>query len=180
MSTLHTAAQTFQSCWAAHKAAKDKKLPSKGWTTLHDMRGTTHVHEILEPLHPNKSNEGATDRICSSWHLRVNFKVKFLLLDFKFESSWFVFPRLPTESSLLLLRRKIISKTNLHTEMLMGFLAVSQKLIWQIAWNFFKLIAYFLFKYYHINLQRNHELNSRQSDLGTFLYSLSKRLQMAI
>lgn len=180
MSTLHNAAQSFQSCWAAHKAAKDKKLPSKGWTTLHDMRGTTHVHEILEPLHPYKSNEGATDQICSSWHLRVKFKVKFLLLDFKFESSPLVFPRLPTESNLLLLRGKIISETNLHTEILLGFLAVSQKLIWQIAWNFLRLIADFVFKYYHINLQRNHELNSRQSDLGTFLYCLSKRLQMAI
>jgi hypothetical protein len=79
-----------------------------------------------------------------------------------------------------LLRGKIISETNLHTEILLGFLAVSQKLIWQIAWNFLRLIADFVFKYYHINLQRNHELNSRQSDLGTFLYCLSKRLQMAI
>lgn len=178
MPRLHNAAQSFQSCWAAHKAAKDKKLPSKGWTTLNDMRGTTHVHEILKPLHPYKSNEGATDQICTSWrHLRVKFQVKFLLLDFKFESSCLVFPRLPTESSLLLLRRKIISETS-HTAILLGFLTVSQKLILQIAWNFLNLIAYFLFKYYHINLQRNHEFNSRQPDVGTFLYCLSKRLQI--
>lgn len=132
MSTLHNAAQSFQSYWAAHKAAKDKKLRSKGSITLNDMRGTTHVHEILKPLHPCKSNEGATDQICTSWHLRVKFKVKFLLLDFKFESSWLVFPRLPTESSLLFLRRKIISET-LQTEILLGFLTVSQKLIWQCS-----------------------------------------------